>query len=156
MQLENTPISLPKSCLLPTWHYNVTHFMAGNVSSYTAPTQPPPGYAAPYTPPPQGGYQAAPSSQASNTAVYIQPAHQHTRTVVVELKPPNYLVLSIITMVFFCWIFGLIGLLVGMQVRGVWLVGRVLLIGMQVRGVWLVGRVLLIGMQVRGVWGFTE
>ena len=42
-----------------------------------------------------------------------------------ELKPPNYLVLSIITMVLFCWIFGLIGLLVGMQVRGVWLVGGV-------------------------------
>ena len=36
--------------------------------------------------------------------------------VFVEIKPPNYVVLSIITLLFFCWIFGLIGLVVGLQV----------------------------------------
>ena len=36
--------------------------------------------------------------------------------VFVEIKPPNYVVLSIITLLFFCWIFGLIGLIVGLQV----------------------------------------
>ena len=78
-----------------------------------APTAPP-AYAAP----PPGGYQQMPGQhqQTSNTTVFIQPAQQ-TRTVAVHIKPPNYVVLSVITMVFFCWIFGLIGLLVGLQVR---------------------------------------
>lgn len=87
--------------------------------SFTAP-QAPPAYSTPYTPPPQGGYQAPPppAAHTSNTTVLIQPAHQ-THRVVVDIKPPNYVVLSVITMIFFCWIFGLIALLSGMQVRTV-------------------------------------
>lgn len=37
--------------------------------------------------------------------------------VVIEAKPPNYIVLSLIVFLLFCWIFGLIGLIVGLQVR---------------------------------------
>ena len=116
----------------------------------------PPGYAPPpqqgYAPPTQQGY--APPSQPGytpaygaatqqNTTVFVQPS-QH-RTVVMEIKPPNYIVLSVITMLFFCWIFGLIGLVVGSQV-GVarWGHGQVLpcvaetweLAGIYESGVW--------------------
>lgn len=79
------------------------------------PQQAPPGYAAtPYTPPPQGGgYQ----NQTTTATVYVQPAQQ-SRTVLVGVQPPNYLVLSIVTTVFFCWVFGLIALVIGQKVRG--------------------------------------
>ena len=36
--------------------------------------------------------------------------------VVVEAKPANYVLLSVIVLVVFCWVFGLIGLIVGIQV----------------------------------------
>lgn len=36
---------------------------------------------------------------------------------VVEVKPPNYIVLSVIVFLCFCWVFGLIGLIMGLQVR---------------------------------------
>ena len=38
--------------------------------------------------------------------------------VFVELKPPNYVIMSVITMLFFCFIFGLIALLLSLQVGG--------------------------------------
>lgn len=44
-----------------------------------------------------------------------QPVQSH---VLVELKPPNYVVMSVITMLFFCFIFGLIALLLSLQVGG--------------------------------------
>ena len=55
-----------------------------------------------------------------------------------EVKPSNYIVMSVITMLFFCFIFGLIALFVGMQVGG-WgialeVVQCVLLVGLQVGG----------------------
>lgn len=34
-----------------------------------------------------------------------------------EIKPPNYMILSMITYLFFCWIFGLIELSTGQQVH---------------------------------------
>ena len=36
--------------------------------------------------------------------------------VFVDVKPSNYIVMSVITMLFFCFIFGLIALFVGLQV----------------------------------------
>lgn len=73
------------------------------------------------------GY-GAPPPQAAAPSYGYGGAHHHTNVIVtqarpienrvfVEIKPSNYVVLSIITMLFFCWIFGLIGLIVGMQVR---------------------------------------
>ena len=78
-----------------------------------APQQAPPGYSA-GSPAQGGGYQG---TQQANTTIYIQP-QQQARTVVVEVKPPNYIVPSVLTMLFCCWIFGLIGLIVGLQVGG--------------------------------------
>ena len=51
----------------------------------------------------------------------------------VEVKPSNYIVMSVITMLFFCFIFGLIALFVGMQVGG-WVGGALPSVGMQVGG----------------------
>jgi len=74
-------------------------------------------------PPVYSGYApptvAQPYQQATNTTVVLQPA-RHTQTIFLDVKPPNYVVLSVITMIFFCWIFGLIALLVGLQVRWAW------------------------------------
>ena len=36
--------------------------------------------------------------------------------VIVEAKPPNHIILSVVVLVAFCWVFGLIALIVGMQV----------------------------------------
>lgn len=36
--------------------------------------------------------------------------------VFVDVKPSNYIVMSVITMLFFCFIFGLIALFMGLQV----------------------------------------
>ena len=48
----------------------------------------------------------------------------------VDVKPSNYIVMSVITMLFFCFIFGLIALFVGLQV-GRWGI-FVLLVALQV------------------------
>lgn len=65
-------------------------------------------------PPPQPGYGYG--GQHGNTVIVTQARPVESR-VFVEIKPPNYVVLSIITLLFFCWIFGLIGLIVGLQVH---------------------------------------
>ena len=78
---------------------------------------PPPGYggAPPQTgyggAPPQAGYGVAQHQQAT---VIMQPGPQSH--MVVEGKPPNYFVLSLITLLCFCWIFGIVALVVGSQV----------------------------------------
>ena len=70
------------------------------------------GYGAPPPPQPAGpGYGGA----TYNNVIVTQARPIESR-VFVEIKPSNYIVLSIITLLFFCWIFGLIGLIVGMQV----------------------------------------
>lgn len=56
-----------------------------------------------------------PHHHGHGAPVYVQPSRQ-THTVIVDVKPSSYLVLSIITMIFFCWIFGLIALLNSVQV----------------------------------------
>ena len=39
------------------------------------------------------------------------------QNVYLNVKPPNYLVMSVIVLFFFCWIFGLIALFTSLQVR---------------------------------------
>ena len=75
----------------------------------------------------------------------------------VEVKPSNYIVMSVITMLFFCFIFGLIALFVGMQVGG-W-VGHCPLWACRWVGGWDIALevaqcVLLVGLQVGG-WGIA-
>ena len=36
---------------------------------------------------------------------------------IIEAKPPNHIILSVVVLFFFCWIFGLIALIMGMQVH---------------------------------------
>lgn len=73
-----------------------------------------------YTPSPQAPYGGTQQSNTTTTVIMQQPVPISHH--VLEIKPPNYLILSIITMLFFCWIFGLVALIVGSQVRnaGVW------------------------------------
>ena len=69
-----------------------------------------------------GGYQpagyATPGYQQHNTTVIVtrqQPVH----TVAMEIKPPNYMVMSVLSMLFCCFLFGLIALIMSVQVSTV-------------------------------------
>ena len=46
----------------------------------------------------------------------VQAAPIVTRRTVIEPKPPNHILLSLIVFLMFCWVFGLIALIMGMQV----------------------------------------
>ena len=86
----------------------------------------PPAPPAAYGPAPPAAYAPAPAPQMGYggiqpTTVIMQPPKANYS--LVDVKPPNYLILSIITMLCFCWIFGLIALIVGSQVRNVWVCG---------------------------------
>lgn len=68
-------------------------------------------------PPPAYDYGVQRQQQQSNVTVIVNQARPVERRVVaVDYKPPNYVTLSIITMLCFCWILGLIGLILALQV----------------------------------------
>lgn len=69
--------------------------------------------------PPLYNYTPVPGpTQTNNTYVHTTIAQPRPAVVQtnIHVKPPNYVVMSVITMLFCCFLFGLIGLVVGLQV----------------------------------------
>ncbi|CAI8036019.1 hypothetical protein GBAR_LOCUS20207 [Geodia barretti] len=83
-------------------------------AAYPPPQAPPPAYGHPQTP---AGYGATPH------ITVVQAAPIVTRRTVIEPKPPNHILLSLIVFLMFCWVFGLIALIMGMQVDSAWAAG---------------------------------
>lgn len=80
--------------------------------------QPPPAY-------PSGYPQSAPYGATTHTSnVTVVQARPVATRLVFEVKPPNYIALSIIVFLCFCWIFGLIGFIMGLQVDSAWASGN--------------------------------
>ena len=55
--------------------------------------------------------------QGFNFFFQVIQAQPVVRQIVVDLKPPNYVVLSLLVMIFGCFLFGLIALVFALQVR---------------------------------------
>lgn len=93
-------------------------------------SHPPPGYgpAVIQHPPSQPVYPGVPPPPQVQPAFQMQQSHiavvssqpVHAPVHYVQVKPPNHIILSVITMIFFCWVFGLIALLFAIQVDSAW------------------------------------
>lgn len=104
-----------------------------NSATGAAPSAPPQAAPPPYAPPSSGygagggGYQSGPSGYAAHPG--YQQQQQHTTVIVtrqqpvhvpVEVKPPNYIAMSVLTMLFCCFLFGLIALIMSFQSDSAW------------------------------------
>ena len=83
------------------------------------PPAPPPNMIDPSTliPPPPPGARV--QTTTSYTTVQVQPnqyQYQWSSAIRWESKPRNYVALSVVTLIFFCWVFGLLGLITGLKV----------------------------------------